>query len=343
MNIKRFCVGMVLGTMLVPVAAAWDAADSAACLALADRMEQGFEDMLRYEERHMSQFNYKGWELWCLEVPQMLRHVAAHGDVNASTPAGFTALQVACYYADVELAKSLIESGADVNLRPMGWKGYGFPGDTPLGLLVRGMTEQTAAARTQIARVLVAAGAQPDAPMMDWVWGGSEPVVPFCYLPGEPFNDDMRMVLLEAGNEPLSSRTRTWRLNWMWYTPELIKKLLENGVSPNRDVAEKGYTLLMHLVRTGQVDLVNLALSKGADVKVNSTLKRYFGEYLFNLPVDESDSPETAVQIARSLVEHKANLKATHEGKGLLTTYSKINTPAAQAVAEYLRSKGVRR
>lgn len=343
MNIQQFLAGCVLGTMAASAAYAWDAADSAACNALADRLEHGFEDTLKYEERHVSQFNYKGWELWCIECPAMLRNVAATGDVNAGSRAGFTALQVACYYADVELVKALIEAGAAVNLRPMGWEGYGFPGDTPVALCVRGMTPETAQARVEIVKMLLANGADPDADMMHWVWGGSSRVTPFCYLNGEPYNNAMRLVLLQGGQRSIQTRTRTWDFAWQWYSADVIRVLLEGGVSPNRGVGEKGATLLYWLVRMGDPDLVQMALNKGAEVKASDAMKKYLGDYLFAIPADENVSPETAVKIAEILVKAKANLKSRLDGESLYAYYRRYGTPAAEALLKFFADKGIRR
>ncbi|MBE6417257.1 MAG: hypothetical protein E7033_02185 [Akkermansiaceae bacterium] len=342
MNIKQFWAACVLGTMVASTVSAWDAADSAACNALAERLERGFEDTLRYEERHRSQFNYKGWELWSIQCPAMLRNVAATGDVNAGSPAGFTALQVACYYADVELVKALIEAGAEVNLRPMGWEGYGFPGDTPVALCVRGMTAETARARVEIVKMLLANGADPDADMTDWVWGGSSRVTPFCYLNGEPYNNAMRLALLQGVSRSIATRARTWDLAWQWYSAEVIRVLLEGGISPNRGVGEKGATLLYWLVRMGEPDLVQLAINKGADVKASDTMKKYLGDYLFAIPAGENDSPETAVKIAEILVKAKANLKSRFDGASLYAYYIRHNTPAARALLKFFAGKGIR-
>lgn len=343
MGLKKIFVALAAMAVMAPAVYGWSAEDRKNCDELAARTEKGFEDMLRYSERHYSQFNYKGWELWQIEVPKMLREVAATGQVNLSSPSGFSALQAACYYADVELAKALIENGADVNLRPMGWKGYGFPGDTPIALLVRGLTPETAEARVEIARLLIEKGANPDAVMMDWVWGASAPVVPFCYLTGEEGANAMRMALIEGAGQNLRNRARTWEFNWAWYTPELIRTLLEGGVSPNRSVGEKGATLLYWLVRRGDAELVQLALDKGASTKASDQMKHYLGDYLFALPVGAEDSAENTLKIANMLVKAKANLKATHEGKSLYAYYGQFDTPAAQALLKFFAGKGIRK
>lgn len=343
MNIKNLCVALMAGVVLSPSALAWSTTDRAACDKLAERTEKGFEDMLRYDERHMSCFNYKGWELWQIEVPGLLREVARTGNVNLISPGGFSALQVACYYADVELAKVLLENGAKVNARPSGWQGFGFPGDTPMAMLVRGMSEESAAARVEIAVMLMERGANPDVDMMHWVWGASAPVVPFCYLTDAPYNNAMRLAILKGGKQDLRTRTRTWEMNWSAFTPEVIRVLLEGGVSPNRSAGEKGETLLLHLVQLGDVELIKLALDKGASVNENQILKNNFGGYLFAIPVDESVTPERAVKIAQMLVKAKANLKITFNGKSLYGYYSGFNTPAAQALCKFFAGKGIRR
>lgn len=341
MILKKVYSLVTLAVGLVSVAHAWDAESQAACDALAARAEQGFEDMLRYQERHYSQFNYKGWELWQIEVPKLLRQVAATGQVNMVSSAGFSALQAACYYADVKLAAALLQDGADVNTRPMGWNGYGFPGDTPIALLVRGMSPETAEARVQIAKMLMEKGANPDTDMMDWVWGGSAPVTPFCYLSDAPYNNAMRMVLLQGAPQSLKTRSKTWNLNWAAYSPEVIRTLLEAGVSPNRNVSEKGATLLLHLVQQGDIELMKLALEKGADVQASLLMKNNFGGYLFEIPAGEDVDPEKALTIAKLLLAAKADLKAKRNGQSLYAYYSHIQTPAALALARFFSSKGI--
>lgn len=342
MKVRSFLLGLGAALACSTSLYAWDATERATCEALAARTEKGFEDMLRYEERHYSQFNYKGWELWQIEMPKLLRYVARSGDVNACSGGGFSALQAACYYADVALAEALLRNGADVNMRPMGWKGYGFPGDTPIALLVRGMTPETAAARVQIARMLMEQGANPDADMMNWVWGGSAPVTPFCYLTPDAYNNDMRMALIDGGSKDLSSRTRTWDFTWHAYTPELIRTLLEAGISPNRSVGDKGETLLLHLVMRGDTELVKLALEKKADVKSSMLQQRNYGGYLFAIPAGKDASPEVAVQLARLLIEAKADVKAKFNGKSLYRFYKDMNTPAGKALMSEFAARGVR-
>ena len=328
--------------MLSPVFA-WNNEDRAKCDALAARTEAGFEDLLRYDERHYSQFNYKGWVIWQIEVPKLLREVARTGLVNQSSPAGFTALQAACYYADVELAAALMKHGADVNMRPEGWKGFGFPGDTPIAMLVRGMTAETAEARVKIARMLIERGANPDSAMMHWLWGASGPVIPFNYLTDDAFNNDMRMALIENSKKDLRTRTRLWEFAWQNYTPELIRKLLDAGVSPNRSVGADGATLLLYMLKRGDVDMVKYVLSKGAEIKPGVQLRSHYGDYLFAIPVGKSDSAETALLLAETLVSAKANLKSDFKGKSLYAYYNNIDTPAAKALTKFFASKGIRR
>lgn len=336
-------LAFIWSVLAAPALFAWGEAEQASCEKMATRVAQGFEDMLRYEERHVSFFNYKGKDLWQIEVPALMKEVARTGNVNLISNGGFCALQVACYYADVELVRLLLENGAEVNARPMGWQGYGFPGDTPLALCVRGMTPETADARVQIARMLMEKGANPDADMMHWVWGGSAPVTPFCYLSAAPCNNAMRLALLQGGKQDIRTRARTWELNWAAFSPAVIRTLLEGGISPNRSVGQYGETLLLHLVRSGELELLKLALEKGAQTEESRLLKQHFGGYLFAIPVAESDSADTAVQMAQLLVRAKANLKAQLGGKSLYGYYSRINTPAAQALCRFFSGKGIRR
>ncbi len=340
---KKFILTVAATCLTSPLALAWGESDRAACDALAARAAQGFEDLLRYTEHHISHFNYKGKDLWQIEVPKLMRQVAVSGNVNECTPGGFTPLQVACYYADKDLVEILLKNGADADARPAGWRGYGFPGDSPVALCVRGMTAETADARVEIVKLLLAHGADPDADMMHWVWGGSAPVTPFCYLGDEPYNNAMRLALLQGSKTDLRMRSRTWEMTWALYSPEVIRALLEGGVSPNRSSGAKGETLLLHLLRIGDAELLKLALDKGADVREGRALKLYHGGYLFAIPADENASPEKAVELAALLVKAKADLKGTFNGMSLYGFYCNMNTPAARALCKFFESKGIRR
>ena len=151
------------------------------------------------------------------------------------------------------------------------------------------------------------------------------------------------MKILEGGTKDLRTRTRTWDFAWHCYTPALIRKLLEGGVSPNRSVGADGTTLLLHLVKQGDIELVKLALSKGADLKAGMQLAKHHGDYLFAISVGKEDSADAALAMAKVLVDAKANLKSKFNGKSLYAYYSKIDTPAAQALTKFFAGKGILR
>lgn len=301
--------------MVSPVAMAWGEAERAACERLAAYAEGDFKDMLRYEEQHYSMYNYRGVGLWQIEVPRLLREVGRTGQVNVVSRGGFSALLAACYYNDAPLVQMLLEHGADVNARAEGWRGYGFVGDTPLGITVRGLRPEFAADRVALAKLLMAHGANPDAPMMDWYWGASAPMMPFDYVPDGAHGDAMRLALMEGEAIPLAQRARAWKLDWGRYGSAVIRVLLEKGVNPNVGVDAEGRTVLFHLASRGEVELMKLAIEKGAVARESGVLRMNHGGHLFAIPVNGSCTPEQVFEMEKLLIQAGADENATREGR----------------------------
>lgn len=278
---------------------------------------------------------------WHAEIPELLRQVTSSGDANLRSSSGFTALQAACMYGNEAAVRALLAAGADVNARPTEWESIQDVANTPIGMLVCFIDKESAARRLNIARLLLEAGADPDAPM----YGHGKKITPFCELRGHRYNDDMRLLLLSYGNQNMKERTATWELTWFWYTDEVIRKLVEGGVDPNSHVGEKSRTLLHVLLGRGSsVELIRTVIEKGAHVTGKSTRSRYIPPHSFMINTSpQVYTPEEAVSILRLLLDNGADINALNNaGNSLRIHYGKSNTPAAKAIGAELRARGAK-
>ena len=278
---------------------------------------------------------------WKAEVPELLTHVISSGEADWRSPSGFSALQVACMYGDEAAVRALLAAGADVNARPAEWERIQDVANTPLGMLIGFTDKESAARRVNIAKLLLDAGADPDAPM----YGHGEKISPFCELRGYEEHDDMRALLLEYGNQNMKERTKDWHLTWFWYTDDVIRKLVEGGVDPNSYVGEKAQTLMHVLLRRGSsVELIKTVIEKGARVDGESTRSRYFPPFAFMIKTRLGVyTPEEAVSILRLLLDNGADINALNAaGNSLRIHYGMQNTPAAKAIGAELRARGAK-
>ena len=293
---------------------------------------------------------YRGQWSWQSEMPALLYEILETGKADATSPSGFTALQAACVYADEALFNALLEGGAAVDPRPIDWQQLGYVGDTPLGLLVRFMNARTAAARVRMARTLLERGADPDACMTTWKGNRVVSVTPFCELGKEPYNHEMRMLLLQYGEQNLKKRMNDWSLNWDCFRPELVQHLRQAGVVKTGEIAtisssevkrELGTIPLLDLIRKGDVEGVRLALEAGAGIEVSPRARRYGHEPLFNIPARKKDSPEAALEIARLLIEAGADVnELNRHGRSLRIHYDRFYSKASKSLCVYFKSCG---
>lgn len=291
---------------------------------------------------------YRGQWSWQSEMPELLYGMMNTGDAASISPSGFCALQAACVYADESLFAKLMEEGVAVDSRPGDWQQLGYVGDTPLGLLVRFMTPRSAAARVRMARVLLEKGANPDAPMTTWKGNRVVTTTPFCELGNQDFNHEMRLLLLQFGEQNLPARMAAWPLNWEWYSEDLVQHLSLHGVT-RRETTEgtdekkamAGRVPLLDLIRKGDVEGVRLALEAGASIEVSPRARRYGQEPLFNIPARRKDSPEAAIEIARLLIDAGADVNALNRrGNSLRIHYDRYRSKASRALCAYLKSRG---
>ena len=340
-TMKELVYSLLLLTAVLPVTGAaepW----LADCVRLAESLITKDDTLTRNQQMDKSRAgDYLGREAWQREVPELLRQVAAGGDVSLRSPSGFTALQAACMAGDVALAQALIDAGADVNARPERWEDMGYPGYTPLGMLVSFEHRTAEEDRLRLAKAMLDKGADPDAATITRIWDIAEHNVPFELTD----SDDMRRLLLRYGNQDLGKRTEKWWIGWRFYSAGLIRDLLEGGVHPDSHVGEKGSNLMLVLMlkQPNDPSLTELALSKGAKPRLGGRGRHYHSDYLFHLRVDSQVHPESAVEIVRLLLDAGADINAlNHSGNSLRIHFGSIDSAAARAVGELLRSRGAK-
>ena len=317
-----------------------------------DKPMQGYldENTLAYASDDAKNHLLAGYDLWLQEVPELLRRVAETGDATLRSPHGFTALQAACLYGDAPLIEALLEAHAEVDACPDEELKMGIVGGTPLALLLCN-EKLPIAERDRLGIRMIERGANPFVCVLErssyvverymLLWVAQRKMI--------LSKDFFRTVLEHTGisvHDLMKKHYHTWR-----YVPHSLAMLmLERGVNPNDYVGEKGLTLLTWAVQRGDMELVQLALEKGAEV---GAVSRYFDRSLFCIPTgahyqanksmkDVPDiTPERAVRIAELLLDHGADIDALDSsGNGLRIHYGKRATPVAKALCEFFKSRG---
>jgi ankyrin repeat protein len=182
-------------------------------------------------------------------VAALLREGA---DPNDSNEYGDPMLLLAVRKEQTDVARALIDGGADVN-RP------GVEGKTPLHVAVGDENS------TDLLRLLLERGADPDAHSAEG-WTPLLNATSWGYA-------DQALVLLEHGADP-NKTPSGWKSTALHYAiakdmTEVVRALLERGADPNaRD--GNGYTTLVAAAHAGNVELCQTLIDKGADVNLSS-------------------------------------------------------------------------
>ncbi len=139
-------------------------------------------------------------------------------DVNAVQADGATALHWAAYHGDVELARALLEAGANPSA-------INRNGSSPMWL----------------------AATHGDAAMLETLLRG-----------GADVNESMPL-----GRRPLMLAARSGRV-------DAVKVLLDNGADPNASETERGTTALMQAADQGHAEVISLLIAGGANIAATS-------------------------------------------------------------------------
>ncbi|HSE15993.1 MAG TPA: ankyrin repeat domain-containing protein [Pyrinomonadaceae bacterium] len=221
-----------------------------------------------------------------LDIARMLLARGADVNVVAKCDVGESALMYAAMTANVEMVKTLLVQGADVEqespildmLRQFEVE-YRRAKFTTLPALSRQQTalldwtEKTKARRDEITQLLKAKGAKESANNQEEVEYSKQDVA-----------DDAREALdevIESGDlkdferlvaayrkHPLGAAVlpNALRVAVIYSRVEMVKLLLERGVNPNTPSTDVGYTPLMQAAGSANLELVKMLIDAGADL-----------------------------------------------------------------------------
>ncbi|NTX51038.1 ankyrin repeat domain-containing protein [Myxococcus sp. CA039A] len=190
------------------------------------------------------------------------RHLADGADPNVSDDEGYPVLHTACAEGNLDVARLLLDAGADV-------KGLDSDSATPLGFA----TAQTGDDAVELVKLLIARGSD-----VNHQWKDEARSTVLTDLLNQETNEEpsaeVLKTLLRAGANPniTNGRGETPLMLSVDYKeqPELFELLLEHGAQVNA-VDSNGRSVLMQAVRYGNVPVAERLISKGVDVNVRTT------------------------------------------------------------------------
>ena len=362
-----------LALALAPLAGAWqDSACSALAAKVGDASQLSSAHLLSNKEEveqypTLAQFEaggfMHGFDLWQQEVPELLRRTAETGDATLRSEHGFTALQAACFAGDAALIRALVEAGAPVDACPSPESGMGWVGNSPLGMLTLN-TGLTLDEVLSLAQLLLEHGASPDVmirracivyPVADGTprtFGQRVRPLIFDYKTREVLNDEAQrldLLLLQYGEQDYSKRfhpDKRFPFTWWNARPAVVHRLLKGGLDPNQFACEKRGPLIFYLVEEGDEEGVRLALERGAKTSDVGSYGRVY-HAIFNIRTrtryaeDPPYTPERAVEIARLLLDHGADINVLNrKGNGVRIHYGQNRGPIGKALCEFFKERG---
>jgi ankyrin repeat protein len=175
-------------------------------------------------------------------------------DIDQQQVDGMTALHWAVYHDDLETARLLVTTGANV-------KAANRYGVTPLPLAC-------ANGNTELVEVLLASGADPNTTLR-----GGETALMTAARTGKP--GPVKALLARGANVDATERKGQSALVWAAAEghAEVVNTLLGAGADFRTPLAS-GFTPLLFAVREGHAEVVQILLAAGADVKETIQPKR---------------------------------------------------------------------
>lgn len=175
-------------------------------------------------------------------------------NANQPQPDGMTALHWAAYYENVEIARLLIEAGADVQAANR----YG----------VRPLSVACTTGNEAIVEMLLAAGADPNTTLR-----GGETALLTAARTGKP--GPVKALLARGAN--VNGKERSGQTAIMWAAAEghveVVEELLKAGAD-FRTPLPSGFTPLLFAAREGHTAVARALLAAGADVNEAMEVKR---------------------------------------------------------------------
>ena len=265
---NRYVVGgTILGVLCLLVGLIWWKLPTIACYGMKYEWSREYSistlkwigpraagAIWKYEDN----FNGYDHELWIYITKNVVtkhdvaRFIHSFEDINAKTSYGITPLHVAPTWNHLDIAKLLIENGANVNAKAS-------DGETPLHWAASG-------GNLDIAKLLVENGADVNAK-------NSDGETPLHWAAISNDNPDIARLLIECGAD-VNAKDSDWEtpLHRAALTGNLdiAKILIENGADVNVKDAE-GKTPLSQAIRKRNLDIVKLLVENGADVNAKNS------------------------------------------------------------------------